>query len=125
MTELMTAPPQQDREQMVDQDTIDKHHGEALASNRNESNIVAWKAIAEAHMQNPDSRVSPLRANIGVIDYRTFSSTDPSVRVVTAENGNDYKHTADTAIAEAQKERIEADKQAQLAAERHDALKSL
>ena len=128
MSELMLASQQQSDEhdgtRIVD---VEKAHSMAIASNRNELNRVAFKAIAIEHMKNPDEPKSPMRAEIKAVGYNTFSSVDPSVRIVTAHDGLDgrYAYTAEEAIEEAQKERAEADKQAQIAAVRHDALKDL
>lgn len=98
----------------------------AIASNRNELNRVAFKAIALEHMKNPDLRESPLRAHTSQVEGKTYSSVDPSVRIVEAKMGGyGLTHTADSAIAEAQKERAEADEQARLAADRYDALNKL
>ena len=75
---------------------------------------------------NPDLRESPLRAHTSQVEGKTYSSSDPSVRIVEAKMGGyGLAHTADTAITEAQKERVEADRQAQQAAERYDALNKL
>ncbi len=104
----------------------EKAHAMALASNRNELNRIAFKAIALEHMENPASKKSPLRAHISRIKGAEFSSTDPSVRVVqTKQGGYAYEHTAESAIAEARKERDEADRVAQIAADRYDALEKL
>lgn len=127
MTEVL-APQDQSSEQYEDPRDKDSERARAMAiaSNRNELNRVAFKVIASEHMKNPDLAKSPLRAVTGVVKGKVSSPTDPSVRVVEAQNfGGGIDHTADSAIIEAQKERVEADKQAQIAADRYDALKKL
>lgn len=113
----------------------EKAHTMAIASNRNETNIVALKRIALAHMQSPDSQASPLRVSIAPIPevvnpetHRADDDTymqDASKRTVRAVHRTESMMTADEAIAEAQKERVEADRVAQIAAERHDAIERL
>lgn len=77
-------------------------------------------------MENPDLPESPLRAHTSQVEGEVFSSTDPSVRIIEARKGGyGYAHTAESALAEAQKERAEADRRAQEAADRHDQLQQL
>lgn len=106
----------------------EKAHSMAIASNRNELNLVAFKRIALEHMKKPDTQHSPLRAEVKMVkdEQHNHDSNDPKKRIVkTVKGGYALQFTADEAIEQAQKERAEADRVAQIAADRHDALENL
>ncbi|MGE5310071.1 MAG: hypothetical protein ACM3JF_03335 [Sphaerimonospora mesophila] len=112
-------------------------HTMAIAGNRNESNLVAFKKVAEAQMLQPDVSVVPQILMHSPRDkYNSDARTlpnhpeNPAKRSVSlgdsySSNSVAPSYTADQAIEEAQKERAEADRVEKIASDRYRALKDL
>ena len=127
---LQTQPGPENIRRIED---IEKAHAMAIASNRNESNIAALKKVAMAHMMNPDEELSPLKIVAVPVEDKWASDRDahyaqlrdPAKRTIEARDWRSIagRHrTAEYAIDMAKEERVEADRVAQIAADRHDAL---
>ncbi len=122
MSEKLNPTANQEDKRIYD---VEKAHVMAKASDRNETNKIAFKKIAKAHILNPEAKESPLRAKM-VIDSE-HSSNNPANRLVedVVEGGYAYAFTAEQATEEARREKEEADKRAAKAAEQYDKLMEL
>ena len=109
-------------------------HVMAIASDRNERNVAAWREVAKAGMLVPDSKHSPIRVYSEPVDGQTgvnssYPVTDkygriPETRVVIIGEGN-MAYSVDEAITAAGQDRREADRRANEASERYNRLKNL